>query len=150
MFQKSLTGFVTGQVLKYMQMQKRETMSESRNTIYREMVIDLLYRLRLADDLFCQASDAVMSAIGLEDAAGKAEATSLLRSYAKSLQVIYADFLHLVEGQHVVFPAEVSLWQWNEPDGEGAIARIMERLHFIAEGMEMRLNAELAKREARK
>ena len=125
-------------------------MSESKNTIYREMAIDLLYRLRLADDLFCQASDAVMSAIGLEDAAGKTEATSLLRSYAKSLQVIYADFLHLVEGQHVVFPAEVSLWQWNEPDGEGVIARIIERLHTIAEGMEMRLDAEMAKQEVRK
>ena len=125
-------------------------MPESKNTIYREMVIDLLYRLRLADDLFCQASDSVMSAIGLDDAAGKAEATSLLRSYAKSLQVIYADFLHLVEGQHVVFPAEVSLWQWNEPDGEVAIARIIERLHTIADGMEMRLNAEMARQEVRK
>ena len=125
-------------------------MSECKNTIYREMVIDLLYRLRLADDLFCQASDAVMSAIGLEDSAGKAEATLLLRSYAKALQVIYADFLHLVEGQHIVFPAEVSLWQWNEPDGEEAIARIIERLHIIAEGMEMRLDAERVKQEVRK
>ena len=125
-------------------------MSECKNTIYREMVIDLLYRLRLADDLFCQASDAVMSAIGLEDSAGKAEATLLLRSYAKALQVIYADFLHLVEGQHILFPAEVSLWQWNEPDGEEAIARIIERLHIIAEGMEMRLDAEIVKQEVRK
>ena len=125
-------------------------MSECKNTIYREMVIDLLYRLRLADDLFCQASDAVMSAFGLEDSAGKAEATLLLRSYAKALQVIYADFLHLVEGQHIVFPAEVSLWQWNEPDGEEAIARIIERLHIIAEGMEMRLDAEIVKQEVQK
>ena len=125
-------------------------MSECKNTIYREMVIDLLYRLRLADDLFCQASETVMSAIGLEDAAGKMEATSLLRSYAKSLQIIYADFLHLIEGQHIVFPAEISFWQWNEPDGEEAITRIIERLHTIAEGMEMRLNAELMKQEVRK
>ena len=125
-------------------------MSESKNTIYREMVVDLLYRLRLADDLFCQASESVMSALGLEDAASKMEATSLLRSYAKSLQVIYADFLHLIEGQHVLFPAEISFWQWNEPDGEGAIARTIERLHSIAEGMEMRLNAELIKQEVRK
>ena len=125
-------------------------MSECKNTIYREMVIDLLYRLRLADDLFCQASETVMSAIGLEDAAGKMEATSLLRSYAKALQIIYADFLHLIEGQHIVFPAEISFWQWNEPDGEEAITRIIERLHTIAEGMEMRLNAELMKQEVRK
>jgi len=125
-------------------------MSENKNTIYREMVMDLLYRLRLADDLFCQTSDAVMSAIGLGDASGKTVATGLLRSYEKALQVIYADFLHLVEGQHIVFPAEISLWQWNEPDGEHAIARTIERLHAIEEGMEMKLNAEMAVQEVRK
>jgi len=125
-------------------------MSASKNTIYREMVMDLLYRLRLADDLFCLASNAVMSAMGLEDALGKAEATRLLRSYSKALQVIYADFLHVAEGQHVVFPAEASPWQWNEPDGEMAIARIAERLHAIAEGMEMKLNTEMMKQEVRK
>ena len=125
-------------------------MSEFKNTIYREMALDLLYRMRLADELFCQVSDAVISAIGLEDVSGKTEATALLRSYAKTLQVIYADFLHLVEGQHIVFPAEVSLWQWNEFNGEEVITHIIERLHAIAEGMEMKLNAEMSKQEMRK
>ena len=125
-------------------------MSETKNTIYREMVLDLLYRLRLADDLFCQASDSVMSAMGLGDVSGKAGATNLLRAYAKALQVIYADFLHVIEGQHVVFPAEVSLWQWNEPNGEETIARNIERLHAIADGLEMRLNAEIVKQEVRR
>ena len=122
-------------------------MSEHKNTIYREMVIDLLYRMRLADDLFSQASDAVISAIGLEDVSAKTEATACLRSYAKSLQVIYADFHHLVEGQHVLFPAEVSLWQWNELNGEEVITHVIERLHAIAEGMEMKLNAEMSMQE---
>lgn len=125
-------------------------MSETKNTIYCEMVLDLLYRLRLADDLFCQASDSVMSAMGLGDVSGKAGATNLLRAYAKALQVIYADFLHVIEGQHVVFPAEVSLWQWNEPNGEETIARNIERLHAIADGLEMRLNAEIVKQEVRR
>ena len=118
-------------------------MSDAKNTIYREMVMDLLYRLRLAEDLFCLASSSVMSAIGLGDASSRQEAVALLRSYAKALQVIYADFRHVADGQHVLFPAEVALWQWNEPDGEETIARVIERLHSIAEGMEMKLNAEM-------
>ncbi len=125
-------------------------MPETKNTIYREMVMDLLYRLRLADDLFCQTSDAVISALSLGEISGKKEAAEALCSYAKALRVIYVDFLHVIEGQHVVFPAEVSLWQWNEPDGEDIIARTIERLHAIAEGMEMKLNAEMLKWEVRK
>jgi len=125
-------------------------MPGTKNTIYREMAMDLLYRLCLADDLFCQTSEAVISALGLDVISGKAEAVELLRSYAKALRVIYTDFLHIIEGQHVVFPAEVSLWQWNEPDGEETIAQTIERLHTIAEGMEMKLNAEMKKQEAGK
>ena len=125
-------------------------MPETKNTIYREMVMDLLYRLRLADDLFCQTSDAVISALSLGEISGKKEAVEALRSYAKALRIIYVDFLHVIEGQHLVFPAEVSLWQWNEPDGEASIAQTIERLHAIAEGMEMKLNAEMLKWEVRK
>lgn len=125
-------------------------MPETKNTIYREMVMDLLYRLRLADDLFCQTSDAVISALSLGEISGKKDAVEALCSYAKVLRVIYVDFFHVIEGQHVVFPAEVSLWQWNEPDGEDIIARTIERLHAIAEGMEMKLNAEMLKWEVRK
>ena len=124
-------------------------MTANKNTIYREMVLDLLYRLRLADDLFGQTSETVMSALSLEDASGKQEATALLRSYAKALQIIYADFRHLASGQHIVFPADFSLWQWNEPDGEEMIAHLIERLHSIAEGMELKLNAEIVKQEVR-
>lgn len=125
-------------------------MPSNKNTIYREMTLDLLYRLRLADDGFCQVSDAAISAMSLGDASGKRQTVELLRSYAKALKVIYADFVHVIEGQHVVFPADVSLWQWNEPDGVQTIINAIERLHIIAEGMEMRLNAEIIKSEERK
>ena len=124
-------------------------MPETKNTIYREMVMDLLYRLRLADDLFCQTSDAVISALSLGEISGKKDAVEELGSYAKALRVIYVDFLHIIEGQHIVFPADLSLWQWNEPDSEEIIAQTIERLHAIAEGMEMRLNAEMVKWEVR-
>ena len=125
-------------------------MTDSRNTIYREMVIDLLYRMRLADGLFCQTTDLVMSAMGMEDTEGKRQAVEAVRGYAKSLQVIYADFMHVIDGRHIVFPAEISLWQWNEPNGMDTIAMTIERLHAIAEGMEMKLNAEKLKWEVRK
>ena len=124
-------------------------MSACKNTIYREMVLDLLHRLRLADDLFSQATEAVMSAMSLDDISGKRQAVARLRAFAKALRVIYADFLHLIEGQHVAFPPEISLWQWNEPDGEETIAHAIERLHAIAEGMEIRLDAEILKQEIR-
>jgi len=125
-------------------------MPETKNTIYREMVMDLLYRLRLGEDLFCQATEAVLSAMGLDEAASRKDAIAQISSYAKALKVVYADFLHVIEGQHIVFPADVSLWQWNEPGGEECIARTVERLHAIADGMEMKLNAEMLKWEVRK
>lgn len=126
---------------------KKKTMPEKRNTIYREMVMDLIYRLRLAEDMFCQATDGVMSAIGMDDIAGKMQAVEQLRSYSLSLQVIHADFLRVIEGQHAVFPPEVSLWQWNEPNGDECIVRTLERLHLIEEGMEQKLNDEMVKME---
>ena len=118
-------------------------MSQGQNTIYREMVMDLLYRLRLADQIFSQTTDAVMSAMSLGVVAEKQKAVEQLCKYSKALKVVYADFLHVSKGQHVVFPADVALWQWNEPDGEAIITKTIERLHAIAEGMEASLNNEL-------
>ena len=125
-------------------------MPDSKNTIYREMVLDLLYRLNLADEIFCQATETAMSAISQGNVLGKRETVEQVHSYAKALKVIYADFLHVIEGQHVMFPADVALWQWNEPGGEQTVASTIERLHAIAEGMEMRLNAEIVKMEVLK
>lgn len=124
-------------------------MWKTRNTIYYEMVVDLLYRLRLADDLFCHASETVLAAISLGGISGKAEAVESLRSYAKALRVIYADFLHVIKGHHIVFPAEMSLWQWNESGCDVAFVQAVERLHSIADGMEMKLSGEMVKREVR-
>jgi hypothetical protein len=124
-------------------------MPDHKNTLYREMVLDLLYRLRLAEDLFCQTTESVMSAMSLGEVSAKKEAMEQLCAYAKSLKVVYADFLHLAEGLHAMFPADISLWQWNEPDGEEVIARTLDRLHTIAEGMEMKLNTEILKWEVR-
>ena len=125
-------------------------MPNNKNTIYREMVLDLLYRLRLADEIFCQATETAISAMSQSKASGKKETVELVRAYAKALKVIYADFLHVMQGQHVVFPADVSLWQWNEPDGEQTMANTIERLHDIAEGMEMKLQSAIQTTEVSK
>ena len=50
-------------------------MSErSRQILLREMILDLHYRLRLADDLFCDAAESLVSAATLEDWNSRSEA----------------------------------------------------------------------------
>jgi len=115
-------------------------MTTRKNSIYREMVVDLLFRLQLADELFCQTTDAVISAMSADEATAKKTALEQIRSYSCALQVIYADFLHLVNGLHIVFPPDVSLWQWQEPSGGKTVAQVLERLHGIEEGMEEKLD----------
>lgn len=123
-------------------------MPDINNTIYREMVLDLIYRLRLADELFCRVTDMVMSAMSMDDADGRQQAVEQLHAYAQSLQVIHADFLHVLDGHHVAFPAAFQLWQWYEADGDEIVAQTLERLHAIAEGMELKLNTAMLKMEA--
>lgn len=117
------------------------------HTIYHEMVLDLCYRLRLADDVFCEAADAIVSAMKNHDFAEKERAIGLVHDYSRALQVIYVDFARVIHGCHVVFPAEVAAWQWNEPEGDSVMERTVERLHAIAESMEMKAHAEVLKAE---
>ena len=107
--------------------------------IFREMLLDLCYRLRLADELLGRTSEALVDALTLEDFAAKRQTTALLAEYAQALQLIYADFHHLVSDCQVTFPPTPALWQWNEPDGDAAITDAIERMHNIAEGMERKL-----------
>ena len=121
----------------------------AQNTIYREMILDLCYRLRLADDLFVRVSAAVVSAASQEELEYREQAIRLLAAYAKALRVIYADFQRVQAGHRAVFPAVVEMWQWDAPDGLGQVVGTLERLHAIADGMQGRLDAELLKMEAR-
>ncbi len=117
------------------------------NTIYHEMLLDVCYRLRLADDLFCQASNAVMSSMKNALFSEKEQAIALINDYSQALQIIYTDFLHVISGCHVTFPSNLAGWQWNEPDAVEQIMRTLERLHDIAEGMEIKLDVALLKKE---
>ena len=120
----------------------------AQNSIFREMLLDLCFRLRLADDLFVRASAAVVSATAAEDFEYKEQAVRKLCEYAKALRVIYVDFQRVLEGHRVVFPAEVDLWQWDEPNGLAQAVDTLERLHSIADGMLLKLDAELRRKEA--
>lgn len=120
------------------------------NIIIHEMLLDLCYRLRLADDLFCQASNAVMSSMKGAVFGEKVHANNLINSYSKTLQIIYSDFQLVISGCQVNFPCTLDEWQWNEPDAAERIMRILERLHGIAEGMEMKLDGSLLKAEVEK
>ena len=130
----------------------QELMSQiaRQNTIYHEMLLDLCYRLRLADDLFCRASNAVMSSMKGAVYGEKVQAIALINAYSKTLRVIYTDFQLVISGCHAVFPCALDEWQWNEPDAAEQIRRILERLHGIADGMEMKLDVSLLKAEVEK
>ena len=122
-------------------------MQTIKNTIIKEMLMDLRYRLLLAYDIFGQATESIMSAMGIEDFAAKAQAVESMRSYSQALQIVYADFMHVIDGCSVAFPPEMTLWQWNEQDADERIALTLERLHNIAEGLEAKISGELTTEE---
>ena len=119
-------------------------MSERKQPIlFREMILDLHYRLRLADDLFYSAAESLVSAAALEDWKSRSEVILKIRAYSNALQIINADLCRIVEGKQAIFPVELSDWIFDLPDGETKVQRQLERLHAIAEGLEMTVNREL-------
>ena len=115
------------------------------DAIIREMLGDLCYRLRLADDLFDHTTEALLAAMNQEEFDAKTQATIQLNGYSQALQLIYTDFKHLITRRSVLFPAMLALWQWNEEDAEEMVTQTLERLHFIADGMLRTLHGELEK-----
>ena len=115
------------------------------DAIIREMLGDLCYRLRLADDLFDHTTEALLAAMNQEEFDAKTQATIQLNGYSQALQLIYTDFKHLITRRSVLFPPMLALWQWNEEDAEEMVTQTLERLHFIADGMLRTLHGELEK-----
>jgi hypothetical protein len=116
--------------------------------IYREMLLDINFRLRLVDDLLGPATDSLVDALTLEEFDAKRQTIEQLHTYAQALQLIYTDFHHLIDDSQVTFPSEPVLWQWNEPNGDESIATTLERLQAIAEGLGEKVNAALGHKEA--
>lgn len=110
-------------------------MKKHGNAIFDEMLLDLEYRLRLADALFGQATEAVMSAMGLDDFPTKRQASAQVNACAMALRILQVDFTRLLDSQAAACPPEIPLWLWNEPEGEATLTQTLERLRDIAEGM---------------
>ena len=118
--------------------------------LVREMCFDLLYRLRLADDLFCEAAESLVSASALENWTSRSEALRKIRAYSQALRIIHEDHCRIMEDRHAIFPADLEEWIFDRPDGEIPIQLHLKRLHAIAEGMEVALQRELLKMETAK
>lgn len=115
----------------------------NQKVLLREMILDLHYRLRLADDLFCEAAESLVSASALENWDSRSEAVRKIREYSQALQIIHQDFLRIIEEKHAVFPPDLAEWIFDLPDGEIKVQLHLERLHAIAEGLELALNRKL-------
>ena len=118
-------------------------LDRNQRVLLREMILDLHYRLRLADDLFCEAAESLVSASALENWGSRSEAVRKIREYSQALQIIHQDFLRIIEEKHAVFPPDLAEWIFDLPDGEIKAQLHLERLHAIAEGLELALNREL-------
>lgn len=120
-----------------------------RSVLVREMLYDLAYRLRLADDLFVQAAESLASASVLEEWESRSEACRRIRAYARALRIIDCDLSHTVEGRVVVFPAEIEAWNFGEPGGCELARQLLTRLHTVARGMEFAVERELLRLEVK-
>ena len=126
-------------------------MSErSQQVLLREMIFDLHYRLRLADDLFCTAAESLVSAAVLEDWNSRNEAIRKIGEYSQALRIIYQDHCLIMTEKHAVFPAELAEWIFDLSDGEIKAQLHLERLHAIAGNLELLLNRKLLEMEAAK
>jgi len=122
-----------------------EMSERSQQVLFREMILDLHYRLRLADDLFCNAAESLVSAVALENWNSRSEAIRNIREYSQALRIISLDLSRIIEGKHAVFPADLAEWVFDLPDGEIKAKLHLERLHSIAAGLELVLNQKLLK-----
>ncbi len=122
-------------------------LNDPQNIIFREMALDLCYRLQLFGESFCQTSSLVLSAVATEDFDTKIDATASLRTCAQCLRLISTDFNLLFDSQHIVFPPEFHTWLWFLADADDMTHDYLQRLQNIAQAMENRLFSALHSRE---
>ena len=113
------------------------------NVLFREMILDLHYRLLLADDSFCRTAEALMAAAATEEWQSRCDALRLIGEYSQTLQLINSDLCRVADGKQAVFPADLGAWIFDSGDGEFLAQRQLKRLRAIAEGLEMTVDREL-------
>lgn len=123
-------------------------LNDPQNIIFREMALDLCYRLQLFNESFCQTSSLVLSAVATEDFDTKIDATASLSACAECLRLIFTDFNLLFDSQHIVFPPEFHAWIWFMTDADDMAHDYLQRLQNIAQAMENRLFSAFHSREA--
>ncbi len=114
----------------------------SQQVLFQEMILDLHYRLCLADAMFCDTAENFVSAAVLEDWEGRSRTIQGIREYSQALQLINVDFCQIIDGKDAAFPEELGGWVYDSADGELKIQNQLERLHVIAEGLDMVLKRE--------
>ena len=122
---------------------------ENRQIVRREMMLDLNYRLRLADGLFFAAAETLVSAAALEDWNGRCETLRRIGAYGRALRTIARDLSLVSKGRQTVFPPELAPWIFEGSDGDIAAQLQLKRLRVIAEGMELAVDGELLQMELR-
>ncbi len=120
---------------------------QNQRIFFREMVLDLHYRLRMADELFCEAAESFVASVAFDEWENRRKVIGNIREYARALQIIDADFSRIVTGRQVVFPAELGEWIYDFADGESKVQSHLERLRAIADGLEMAVDRELLRME---
>lgn len=102
----------------------------------KEMSFDLSYRLRLAEDLFCEAATAVMAANTFDDFTWKQQASQKVHDYAQTLFVIHDDLIRIHDTQPIIFPREPAEWVWEQPQPTAILTAFLERMQAVAEAMD--------------
>lgn len=123
-------------------------LNDPQNIIFREMALDLCYRLRLFDEMFCQTSSLVLSAVATDDFDSKIDAAASQRACAECLRLIFTDYNLLFDSQHIVFPPEFHAWIWFLADADDLAHDYLQRLQNIAMAMENQLMSALHSEEA--
>ena len=100
-----------------------------------EMSFDLCYRLRLAEDLFCKAADAIVAANAFDDFTWKKQASKIMHDYAQAMLVIYDDLGRIHDHRPIAFPPTPAEWVWEMPQPTAILAAFLERMQAAAQAM---------------
>ena len=116
--------------------------------LYHEMLIDLAFRLHLADDAFCNAARHLARASENTGWRVRRAGSRAVAEYSARLRMVSADAVKLIQFTPPRFPAIPAVWCWYEPDGLSESITALERLHVTALAIEQRVNRELLTIEA--
>ncbi|MCQ2378040.1 MAG: hypothetical protein MJ016_02370 [Victivallaceae bacterium] len=111
------------------------------------MLLDLYYRLTLAEEDFQQIGDAWYAASSVGSCPDRVQAISGINAYARSLRIIENDLRLLTDGEAAVFPAELGDWMLESPDVDDLVATQLARLLRIVQALKAEVRNQLTQKE---